>query len=314
MSPRLLLDPEPQSVRRARVYVAERLQRLGRDDLLDAAELGVSELVTNAILHANPPITVRVRGTPLHPRVEVHDNSKRPPKLNSGMADDDQLLRTFGRGLGIVALYSATWGAEVSPEGKVVWFEPTLEPDMEGAPEGDVFVLDDVLDERMAGIDRPERLLTVRLLGMPVAVFAEFRGWYAEIRRELRILGLAHGSEYPVAAQMAELTLRVEQDRRLASGIERLDAAIRAGEERVDLEYHVPPSAPETMRQMSDVLDRADEFCREHRLLTMGATDQLKQLWRWYTDEFRRQAAGEEPIAWPGSYTVDEPVIPPPLR
>lgn len=308
MSPRLLLDPEPQSVRRARVYVAERLQRLGREDLLDAAELGVSELVTNAILHANPPITVRVRGTPQHPRVEVHDNSKRPPKLNTGMADDDQLLRTFGRGLGIVALYSATWGAEVSPEGKVVWFEPTLEPDFEGAPDGDVFVLDDVLDERMAGLDRPEQLVTVRLLGMPVALFAEFRAWYAEIRRELRILGLAHRHEYPVASEMAELTLRVEQDRRLASGIERLDAAIAAGEERVDLEYDVPPSAPVTMQEMSDVLDRADEFCREHRLLTMGATDQLKQLWRWYGNEFRRQGSGEDPTPWPGSYVVEEPL------
>ena len=60
MTARLLLDPEPQSVRRARVWVGGELERIGRPDLVDAAELGVSELVTNAILHAEPPITVRV--------------------------------------------------------------------------------------------------------------------------------------------------------------------------------------------------------------------------------------------------------------
>jgi anti-sigma regulatory factor (Ser/Thr protein kinase) len=305
VSPRLLLDHDPQSVRRARGYVAEKLQGLGRDDLLDAAELGVSELVTNALLHADPPITVGVRGTPEHPRVEVHDTSARPPRLNKGMADDDQLMHTFGRGLGIVALYSATWGAEVSADGKVVWFEPTLEPDVDGPPQGDVFVLDDVLDERLAGVEQPEELIPVRLVGMPVALFAEFRAWYAEIRRELRILALAHGNEYPVAGQMTELTLRVEQDRRLARGVERLDAAIRAGEERVDLDYQVALTAPATMREMSDVLEQADRFCRENRLLTMGATEQLKQLWSWYGHEFQRQADGEDPIPWAGSYTVE---------
>ena len=67
----LPLEPDPQSVKRAREWVGDVLERLGRDDLVDSAELGVSELVTNAILHADPPITVRVRGTRNHPRVEV---------------------------------------------------------------------------------------------------------------------------------------------------------------------------------------------------------------------------------------------------
>ena len=61
MSARLLLDPDPQSVRRARVWIGEELERLGRPDLVDSAELGISELVTNAILHADPPITVRLK-------------------------------------------------------------------------------------------------------------------------------------------------------------------------------------------------------------------------------------------------------------
>ena len=95
----LELVPEPQSVRRARVWVVSELATIGRDDLADAAELGVSELVTNAILHADPPIVVRVGGTAAHPRVEVHDNSPAPPKARS-MTADERLLATVGRGLG----------------------------------------------------------------------------------------------------------------------------------------------------------------------------------------------------------------------
>ena len=71
----LPLEPDPKSVKRAREWVGDVLERLGRDDLVDAAELGVSELVTNAILHADPPITVRVRGTRNHPRVEVRERT-----------------------------------------------------------------------------------------------------------------------------------------------------------------------------------------------------------------------------------------------
>ena len=326
MSAPLLLEPEPQSVRRARLWVVDELNELGRSDLADAAELGVSELVTNAILHADPPITVRLGGTVQHPRVEVHDNSRRPPAVNSDMTEDDQLLRTVGRGLGIVALYSTSWGADVSSEGKVVWFEPALEPsfdfgydlegdldvDLTGGPTGepgdlagDVFDLDRAVDALMPGDGQSPELMTVRLLGMPALVFQAYRGWYAEIRRELRLLAFAHGADYPIAMELAELTLQVEQERRTAQGIEKLDAAIQAGLDRVDLEYHAPRSAAETMTRLADLLDEVDDFCREHRLLTMAASPQQVRLRRWYTGEFARQAAGLPPLPWPGSYSVE---------
>ena len=51
----LPLSSDPQSAKAARVWVGDVLEELGRVDLIGAAELGVSELVTNAILHADPP-------------------------------------------------------------------------------------------------------------------------------------------------------------------------------------------------------------------------------------------------------------------
>ncbi len=304
----LELTSEPQSVRRARVYVVDELEALGRDDLVDAAELGVSELVTNAILHAEPPITVRVGGTSVHPRVEVHDTSSAPPQMRA-MTDEDRLLATIGRGLGIVSMYSTTWGAEVSPRGKIVWFEPATDPEIEEdrpGIAGEVFDLEEVVEERVAAAGDPQKRLTVRLLGMPVQLFAHYRVWYEDLRRELRLLALVHGDSYPVARELSDLSLQVEQERRQSAGVDRLDAAIAARRDRADLEYDVPDGAPATMARLHELLEQADAFCREQRLLTLAPTAQMLELRAWYLGEFTRQAAGAAARPWTGSYTVDD--------
>lgn len=306
MKPPLTLDPKPQSVRAARSWIVDGLRSVGRDDLTDAAELGVSELVTNAILHATPPITVRLGGTPAHPRVEVRDSSATPPALNGSMTDDDRLLSTVGRGLGLVSLYSSAWGADVSSTGKVVWFEPTAEPDPAAAQDTGVLDFERLVEDRLAGATPPDEQLTVRLLGMPVQVFAALRGWYVDLRRELRLLALAHGDDYPIAEELTELGMQVEKERRFSHGVEALDQAMRDGADRVDLEYHVPPSAGATMARLRAVLDEADRFCREQRLLSLARTPQQKELADWYLGEFVRQAAGEPAQPWPGGYLLEQ--------
>ena len=100
--PPLALGRGPRGVQDARRWVAELCTEIGRPELVECAELGVSELVTNALLHGEPPITVRVRGTAEHPRVEVRDGSGEPPILPTEPLDrpeTDDLLLTFGRGL-----------------------------------------------------------------------------------------------------------------------------------------------------------------------------------------------------------------------
>jgi anti-sigma regulatory factor (Ser/Thr protein kinase) len=306
----LPLEPDPKSVKRAREWVGDVLERLGRDDLVDAAELGVSELVTNAILHADPPITVRVRGTRNHPRVEVRDHSQHPPEVNIEMTDEEHLLSTIGRGLGIVALYSSTWGSEVAPDGKTVWFEPTADLRTDGDLSGNVFDLEQTVHDRLAETGDPDELVTIRLLRMPVQVFAHFRNRYSELRRELRLLSLGHGNDYPVARELSELFLQVEAERRQAQGVNRLDEAIDRDEDQVDLEYLVPRSTPDSMGRLLEMLEKADRFCREQRLLALAASPQQLELQRWYLGEFVRQSAGEEPQPWPGSLTVEQPEQP----
>ncbi len=308
MSTMLELAPEPRSVGAARAWVVRQLTTIGRDDLSDAAELGVSELVTNAILHADPPIVVRLGGTHTHPRVEVHDTSLAPPSVRD-MTADARLMATVGRGLGIVAMYSTTWGAELSPQGKVVWFEPAAEP--ESAPTaqhraGDVVDVSELVDDGERAPEEPEERTTIRLLDMPIKVFAQHRVWYDELRRELRLLALSHGQDYPLARELSELTLRVERDRRQAVGVDQLEAALASGQDRMDLAYEVPASVPATMTRLRELLEEVDVFCREQRLLTVAASPQQRALREWYLGEFGRQARGEPPAPWTGGYAVDD--------
>ena len=99
LSSELTLASSPRAAADARRWVGEICQRLERPDLIECAELGVSELVANAILHAAAPYKVRVRATATHPRIEVMDGSTRPPEPPSRVESAElDLLLTFGRG------------------------------------------------------------------------------------------------------------------------------------------------------------------------------------------------------------------------
>lgn len=301
----LPLEPDPESVRKARAWVRDVLSRLQREDIVGPAEVGVSELVTNAILHGAPPISVRVRGTRDHPRVEIRDASVRPPTVNVQMTDEENLLATFGRGLGLVALHSAAWGAELTPEGKVVWFEPSDEPPDDDDLSGEVFDLDQTVQDRIAEAGLPDNPVRVQIVDLPVAIYTKWRRRYYELGRELRLLALAHGHTYPVATELSEIFLQTEKERRLTRGIQQFERALASGRDLVTFELLVPESMPETMARLTATLERADEFCREQRLLVLAATPLEKRLQEWFLGEFARQAAGEEPLPWTGPVAMD---------
>ena len=85
--PPLALGRGARGVQDARRWVAGLCTEIGRPELSECAQLGVSELVTNALLHGEPPFTVRMRGTAEHPRVEVRDSSVEAPILPSEPLD-----------------------------------------------------------------------------------------------------------------------------------------------------------------------------------------------------------------------------------
>jgi hypothetical protein len=87
---------------------------------VDDAELVVSELVTNAVVHAAPPVRVRLlqRGTGWVD-VLVHDGGHACEQTPSGRPD-------HGRGLRIVAAVSESGGAWLDPQGCCRWARVAL--------------------------------------------------------------------------------------------------------------------------------------------------------------------------------------------
>jgi anti-sigma regulatory factor (Ser/Thr protein kinase) len=107
------------SIPEARRYVESLIEPLGLPDTgADTVVLLVSELVTNAVVHAHTPFTVEL--------------ACRGPRLHVGIADDSEAAPTLrdvdpsspgGRGIRLLAELADDWGCDRRPSGKEVWFE-----------------------------------------------------------------------------------------------------------------------------------------------------------------------------------------------
>lgn len=293
--PALTLARGPRGVQDARRWVVQACLDIGRPDLVECAELGVSELVTNAVLHGADPIQVRVRGTREHPRVEVRDASVERPILPGplGLDPDDDLLLTFGRGLSIVARSSDAWGAEIETDGKVVWFAPAAELAEDDGVEG--VVNGPVSGEIAPEIEDP---VEVRVLGVPLRLYVGFQQHFRELRREVRLLAIAHQSDYPLAKSLSDLFGTLERQLRDGIGLSDVEGALAQQAEIADLSVRMPREAATTLRSFVDLLDVADEFCRQERLLSLARSDEQREFQRWFLGEYIRQAAGALPQPW----------------
>jgi len=116
------LAPEVFSARSARSFVEETLQGWDCSHPLEVVKLLVSELVTNAVVHAGSEAEVVVQLTPTVVRVEVLDRSSEMPVVREAAPED-----LSGRGLSLVQTYSGAWGIRPLPHGKAVWFEVARE-------------------------------------------------------------------------------------------------------------------------------------------------------------------------------------------
>ena len=113
----------PESAGRARRFAARTLAAAGRPEAAEVTVLLVSELVSNAVLHAGTEIAVVVRIQPDRLSVEVHDGGAgRPVRRRYSN------LSGTGRGLMLVEELARDWGTVVTDTGKFVWFELALAP------------------------------------------------------------------------------------------------------------------------------------------------------------------------------------------
>ncbi|WP_420706912.1 ATP-binding protein [Streptomyces sp. NRRL F-2664] len=118
---RSLRRADLRAVSDVRRDLRELMRHRCRTDATDVAELLITELVTNALVHTDRGAEVSASLTATRLRVEVRDRAARRPRPYVPTADDG----THGRGLVLVEALADAWGVDALTlgAGKVVWFE-----------------------------------------------------------------------------------------------------------------------------------------------------------------------------------------------
>ena len=294
----LRLPPHAASVPTARALVRRCLSGWSADTV-DAAELCMSELVTNAVVHARTDFEASVQILLDRARLQIRDYS---PALPRQVVHSTR--SATGRGLDLVRVLAAEWGAELlAGEGKVVWCELTSQPQ---AVELDEDALLDAWGDDLglpAATLAPPSARVGRLLGYPVQLGMQYREHFDALLRECvlvddaaarrqtgaprRLVELAHAltSRYSAVATAADRA-------RLA--------ALRRGEATVDLEYVMSDETPEIMAALRAALAALDQYAGQNALLTLRTPAQLRRLNDWVLDELAAQARGAPPNRWDG--------------
>ena len=120
----LELPGDPTAAGQARRFVSGTLREWEVDeDRIDTAELCVSELVTNAVIHSGTTSSVTVQADPEYVLVLVQDRGGRGAVRLPDELDPESVS---GRGLSLVDALASAWSAEHSTDGTTVWFELAL--------------------------------------------------------------------------------------------------------------------------------------------------------------------------------------------
>ncbi|SOD77125.1 Anti-sigma regulatory factor (Ser/Thr protein kinase) [Streptomyces sp. 1222.2] len=112
---------EPEEVAALRRIMRIHLGLWGLHDVIDGAQLCVSELVSNVITHVGhgTPATLAVSMSGTRLRIEVHDPDTRAlPTLMDATSDSES-----GRGMALVDAIADRWGVQLLADRKMTWCE-----------------------------------------------------------------------------------------------------------------------------------------------------------------------------------------------
>jgi hypothetical protein len=110
------MQPVIGAARYGRDLATEACLRWESPELVPAASIVVSELVTNAVQHARTPFELTLARTTRYLHIGVRDEDPRP-----ALRQDPDILASSGRGLRIVETAATCWGSTPAQRGKVVW-------------------------------------------------------------------------------------------------------------------------------------------------------------------------------------------------
>lgn len=111
------------SVPSARRFAVRSLEAWGLADVAWSVAVVVTELASNAVLHARTDFSVAVIRLADAVRIEVTDSARTAPRVRTHGPD-----ATTGRGLQLIAELARHWGTQPAGDGagKTVWCELTV--------------------------------------------------------------------------------------------------------------------------------------------------------------------------------------------
>jgi anti-sigma regulatory factor (Ser/Thr protein kinase) len=271
----LTVTAGPSGVRAARRTTTAALRGYPASVVADA-ELVVTELVTNALLHGVPPVTLRLGGDGKSVRIEVEDAGPAMPLRMRRSSD-----AMTGRGLDLVATLAHSWGVSPARSGKLVWAE--LVPGRHKTSSRRTKSAIDSLRPRRGRQDS-EPHFPVRLGQVPTELLIAAKAHVDNIIRELILI---ESSPVPGPRLLSETV------RHLAEGAEdfseaRLEikrqalAAARLGKPFTDLTLSLPLSSADAGLRYLAALDEADVEARAARLLTVAPPPSHRVFREWY--------------------------------
>lgn len=283
MQRRTVLAAEPRSAGRARGTVRDLLTHAGLDGLIDEATLLVSEVVTNAVLHAATTIELVCRLETGRLCVEVCDRS---PVLPGRRHYHDDAMT--GRGLGMVEQLASAWGVQPNASGgKTVWFELVAHG----------MTVDELLDRSGTDPARRVQQFTLRLRGAPSSLLATTVQYGDTLLRELVFASLAEEGE-----QGSWQAPHID----LAPVLDAIHAAAAGAATCVDVDIALPAGSGSAASRRMTLIEEADQMAREGRLLTIPELPEVSACRRWLLQEIAAQEEGAEPVAW----TLPDPPAP----
>ncbi|MPZ97090.1 MAG: hypothetical protein GEU96_19810 [Propionibacteriales bacterium] len=305
---RVELAPEPRSAATARRWIREVLEGIGRDDLVESASAGVSELVTNGILHAHTALLIVVQAFDQRVVVSVTDRSPLEGRARLRPAVQQDRDSTVGRGLRIVRAYASEWGITTSAHGKAIWFVPLeassiVAPDITTGPE-----LEMLGEQESVAPDEHGPVVPVVLRDAPLAVIRQFQDSWIELVRELQLIALSEPSELQALAhEFSELAPQVRAARWITEeSAAAIPAARAAGKDRVDVRLEIPTSLRDSYIRVDAILDHLDIQRHHELLLYLSGGAQAVQVRGWWFGEIIRQLDGASARPWEGAFEVDE--------
>lgn len=310
-----VLPPDPTSPGAARRLLLDALRETGRERWADSGTLAITEVVTNAVLHAATPVEVTVAVLPDEVDVSVFDRS---PVLPLPRTYGPQA--TTGRGLRLVAALTAECGVEPrdDPRGKDVWFcirdeEPVDESDVDDLlaawdlEVGAEFTPDDLDDAAPLATVQEPQLGTVTLLNMPAVLWLAARQHHDGLLRELSLYVTEHDDVH-VDLQLADRA-RWVVSRALLAQLEQagVDPRRRPGDggvdlvvEGFDLEVAVPTDLVPAYGALQDALDAAERLAAAGRLLVRPGLPEIVAVRDWACEQVVAQLAGAPARPWGG--------------